>query len=149
VSIDARAADAPRGAADSALLPGVSVESADTAVVRNAPDADCVIGATGTPYSFALPLARAPARTRSILAAGELAWTLPHRVNIPIAALLAEARRLELKPSSPDQQASVCRIVELYRRLVGVSRSIEGTGTRGPSDRPASILLRGRGVKGL
>ncbi len=65
-------------------------------------------------------------RTRSLLAAGAIASGLQHRLNNPLAALLAEAQLLELEPLDPEHAGSVRRMVHLCRRVIEVSRSIEG-----------------------
>ncbi len=68
---------------------------------------------------------------QSTLAQGEVAAQLPHRLNNPLAALLAEAQLLALEPMSEDHARAVSRIVELCRRVIDVSRSIEGIGSAG------------------
>lgn len=62
----------------------------------------------------------------ALLAAGQLANRLPHRLNNPLAALVAEAQLLDLEPLSSEQHASVARIIELSRRLVDDVRTLEG-----------------------
>ncbi len=70
-------------------------------------------------------------RLQAKLAAGEIVSGLPHRLNNPLAALLAEAQLLELESLPPEHMASVRRIVELCRRVIDVTRSIEGLGVEG------------------
>lgn len=65
-------------------------------------------------------------RTQSLLAAGTIASGLQHRLNNPLAALLAEAQLLELEPLDAEHAGSVRRMVHLCRRIIEVSRSIEG-----------------------
>lgn len=65
-------------------------------------------------------------RLQATLALGETARGLQHRLNNPLAALLAEAQLLELEPLSPDHLAAVRRIVELCRRVIDESSKIEG-----------------------
>lgn len=67
-------------------------------------------------------------RLQSRVAAGEIARGLQHKLNNPLAALLAEAQLLELETLAPDHHTSVRRMVELLRRVIDVSRSIEGMG---------------------
>lgn len=67
-------------------------------------------------------------RTRRILATGVVAGSLQHRLNNPLAALLAEAQLLQLETLPAEHSAAVTRIVELCRRVIDVSRSIEGIG---------------------
>jgi signal transduction histidine kinase len=64
-------------------------------------------------------------RVRLQLALGEAARSVQHAINNPLTALLAEAQLLEMEPLADDQRASVGRIVELARRLVAVSRSLD------------------------
>lgn len=67
-------------------------------------------------------------RLQSRIAAGEIARGLQHKLNNPLAALLAEAQLLELETLAPEHLTSVRRMVELLRRVIDVSRSIEGMG---------------------
>ena len=62
----------------------------------------------------------------TLLAAGRTASRLPHRLNNPLAALLAEAELLRLEPLSEGQRESVDRILELSHRLIGEVRALEG-----------------------
>ncbi|MEP6621312.1 MAG: histidine kinase dimerization/phospho-acceptor domain-containing protein [bacterium] len=70
------------------------------------------------------------ARARAQIALGETARSLQHAFNNPLTALLAEAQLLELDPLGDEQRAAVRRILELSRRLVGLSRRL------GASDAP-------------
>ena len=67
-------------------------------------------------------------RVQSMVAVGELAGRLQHRLNNPLAALLAEAQLLELEELPNDHATAVRRIVELCRRVIEVTKSIEGMG---------------------
>ncbi len=67
-------------------------------------------------------------RLQSRIAAGDIARGLQHKLNNPLAALLAEAQLLELESLAPEHHTSVRRMVELLRRVIDVSRSIEGLG---------------------
>ncbi|MFN8581661.1 MAG: hypothetical protein U0163_11885 [Gemmatimonadaceae bacterium] len=69
-------------------------------------------------------------QTQRLLAAGEIAMRMQHRLNNPLAALLAEAQLLELEELAPDHRKAVERIIELSRRLIDVTRSLEGIGSR-------------------
>lgn len=73
-------------------------------------------------------------RTRALLSAGAIASTLQHRLNNPLAALLAEAQLLELEPLDSEHAASVRRMVQLCRRVIEVSRSIEGLAEGGAAE---------------
>lgn len=65
-------------------------------------------------------------RLQAVVASGQIAARLQHRLNNPLAALLAEAQLLELEPLAPDHATSVRRIVELCRRVIEETKSIEG-----------------------
>lgn len=71
--------------------------------------------------------ARELGRVRAQLALGEAARTLQHAFNNPLTALLAEAQLLELEPLADEHRAAVSRILELARRLVGLSRRLAAT----------------------
>jgi signal transduction histidine kinase len=176
------------------LVPDARVDAVDTASVRDAPDADCVVLSVGTLFSAGEAVARElrargyagglvivaeppdasgqidltplgigaivpPAdlslelpgilvrlllleerarqsatsretlaslrRLQSLVAAGQLASRLQHRLNNPLAALLAEAQLLALEPMDPEQLGAVHRIVELCRRVIDVTRTIQ------------------------
>lgn len=70
-------------------------------------------------------------RTQRLLAAGHVAGRLRHRLNNPLAALLGEAQLLELEELPEEHASAVRRIVELCRRVIEVTRSIDGTGADG------------------
>ncbi|MGQ0648503.1 MAG: hypothetical protein ACT4P7_13140 [Gemmatimonadaceae bacterium] len=72
-------------------------------------------------------------RLQTVIAAGQLAARLQHRLNNPLAALLAEAQLLELEALTPDHTTSVRRIIELCRRVIDETRSIEGLANAGGS----------------
>jgi signal transduction histidine kinase len=181
------------------IAPGARVETADTAILRDPPDADCVIIAVGamhseaeslardlrgrgyrngllvvadSPESFpreelallgiggalptgelatALPPALADQRElqeaamrspvaaqlldslrqlQALVAVGQAAGGLKHRLNNPLAALLAEAQMMELEPLSPDHASALKRIVELCRRVISVADTIDTQGTQ-------------------
>jgi len=75
-------------------------------------------------------------RARALMAAGELVSGLQHRLNNPLAALLAEAQLLELEPLAPEHLEAVHRMVELCRRVIEVARSIKGLGHDGEQEPP-------------
>jgi len=57
-----------------------------------------------------------------------------HKLNNPLAALLAEAQLLGMDESlSREHRESIGRIIGLVRRVIGVVRSLD---TEGASDRP-------------
>lgn len=59
-------------------------------------------------------------------AARQYTARVQHRLNNPLAALLAEAQLLALEPSlDPEYRAAVERMVALVRRLVAIVRSLD------------------------
>ena len=50
---------------------------------------------------------------------------LPHAMNNPLAALLAEAQLLELEELDEELHASAVRMVEMVRRLIGLVGQLE------------------------
>lgn len=63
--------------------------------------------------------------TRRLLAFAEVARRLPHALNNPLAALLAEAQLLELEELEPEQREATERIVGLARRVIGLVRELQ------------------------
>lgn len=64
--------------------------------------------------------------SRQLAAAGEIALRVRHDLNNPLGALLAEAQLLELEEMPPAQREAVGRIIELCRRVIAVTRRLEG-----------------------
>lgn len=55
-----------------------------------------------------------------------LTAVVQHQLNNPLAALLAETQLLGMEPTlDASQRASVERIVELVRRVIGTVRDLE------------------------
>ncbi len=67
---------------------------------------------------------------RRTFAAGQVALSLQHGINNPLAALLAETQLLQLEDLTSEQRASADRMVELCRRLVGLVRRLDVLGDR-------------------
>lgn len=110
---------------------GVDVVLAESNVALQLPDALLALLTTeavrrSSPH--ALAIVDSLRRLRALIASGEIAAGLQHKLNNPLAALLAEAQLLQLEPLAPEHMASVGRIIELCRRVIEVSRSIEGIG---------------------
>ena len=59
-----------------------------------------------------------------MVAAGEIALRLQHALNNPLAGLLAESQLMLMDPQTPDQQASLERIVGLCRRMIEMTRTL-------------------------
>jgi len=64
-------------------------------------------------------------QARRVFAAGQVALSLQHAINNPLAALLAEAQLLQLEDLTIEQRASVDRMVELCRRVVVLVRRLD------------------------
>ena len=64
-------------------------------------------------------------RVQRVLVAGEAAVRLPHALNNPLGALLAEAQLLRMQPLDEEQAESVDRIVALCRRMASIVRGFE------------------------
>ena len=65
---------------------------------------------------------------RRTFAAGQVALSLQHGINNPLAALLAEAQLLQLEDLTSEQRASADRMVELCRRIVALVRRLDVLG---------------------
>src|SRR5207248_11736459 len=65
------------------------------------------------------------AYARRVFAAGQMALSLQHSINNPLAALLAEAQLLQLEDMTSEQRTSVDRMVELCRRIVALVRRLD------------------------
>lgn len=182
-----------------AIVPAAWVETADTTILRDPPDADCVILSVGAKHGEAAALTRGlrargfrnalllvadspetlprdelallgiadvlptgelatalpPAlaqqlelqgaamrspvaahlleslrHLQALVAAGQTAGGLKHKLNNPLAALLAEAQMMELEPLSPEHANAARRIVELCRRVISVAETINAPGTQ-------------------
>jgi len=76
------------------------------------------------------PFADQVTRARRLVAAGEIALRLQHALNNPLAGLLAESQLMLMDPQTTDQQASLERIVGLCRRMIEITRTLDGLGER-------------------
>ena len=111
-------------------------------LARLLPDADVALlveglrveaaGSASRPADFPVrrdtelsPAARELHRVREQLRLGASARAVQHALNNPLTALLAEAQLLQLEPLTADQRTSVARMVELARRLVGLTRQMD------------------------
>lgn len=80
--------------------------------------------ATEAPYSDQVM------RARRIVAAGEIALRLQHAINNPLAGLLAETQLLQLEELPAEFAPTLERMVGLCRRMVELTRSLDGIGER-------------------
>ena len=85
------------------------------------------------------PFADQVTRARRLVAAGEIALRLQHAMNNPLAGLLAESQLMLMDPQTPDQQASLERIVGLCRRMIEMTRTLDGLGERPQSARTGVV----------
>ena len=85
------------------------------------------------------PFADQVTRARRLVAAGEIALRLQHALNNPLAGLLAESQLMLMDPQTPDQQASLERIVGLCRRMIEMTRTLDGVGER-PQSPPTGVV---------
>lgn len=122
--------ESPIAVARDAIAPlGVGAVLAQSALALQLPGAlERVLQreAPGARSPQALAILTSLRHFQTMLAVGEVANGLQHKLNNPLAALLAEAQLLELEPLGEEHAGSVRRIVELCRRVIDVSRSIEG-----------------------
>lgn len=119
------------GAGEAELLLARLLPEADVGLLVAALRAE---GEGSAPRSAAFPVRRdtelAPEerelhRIRDQLRMGATARAVQHALNNPLTALLAEAQLLELEALTAEQRTSVARIVELARRLVGLTRQMD------------------------
>jgi hypothetical protein len=115
----------------------------DDAVLRSTTDplgATCVARFDASPIELGTALTTAldsdanPSpelvQLRRTFAAGQVALSLQHGINNPLAALLAETQLLQLEDLTSEQRASTDRMVELCRRIVGLVRRLDVLGDR-------------------
>ena len=76
------------------------------------------------------PYADQVMRARRLMAAGELAAKLQHALNNALMGVLAEAQLMQLDPLSDEHAAAVGRIVALCRRMIELTRSLDGLSER-------------------
>lgn len=77
------------------------------------------------------PYAPQVMRARRLVAAGELALTLQHALNNPLAGVLAEAQMMQLDPDAPAEQTEAAtRIIALCRRMIDLIHALDGMGER-------------------
>jgi signal transduction histidine kinase len=127
-----------RGAAGRTVLLAQDLPPEQRVLLSRQGDVDVIpAGALGTalpnviaalPAAAALPalLVDALRESRQLLAAGALARKVQHDLNNPLAALLAEAQLLEMESLLPEHREAVERIVALCRRVISVSRALDG-----------------------
>ena len=118
-------------------LADAEMGAATVAVDRIASD---LVDRIGEQMTLALaPFADQVIRARRLVAAGEIALRLQHALNNPLAGLLAESQLMLMDPQTPDQQASLERIVGLCRRMIEMTRTLDGFGERPLSTRTGVV----------
>ena len=68
-------------------------------------------------------------RVRRQLASGEASRLFQHALNNPLTALLAETQMLEMEPLAEESHAAVVRVLDLTRRLVALTRTMDAAGS--------------------
>jgi signal transduction histidine kinase len=76
------------------------------------------------------PYAPLVMRARRLVAAGEIAQRLQHSLNNPLMGLLAEAQLMQLDKPSEEHAAALERMVALCRRMVELTRTLDGLSER-------------------
>jgi signal transduction histidine kinase len=113
-----------------AAVPSLRVVSDDEVGAASAPslfaDSSTVAPTFGVHIEEDHPVWASLRRTRRLLRAGEAASGIRHALNNPLTAILAEAQLLQLEDLPEEHAASVCRIVEQARRMVNITRTLEG-----------------------
>lgn len=116
---------------------GASAHAARTAIEHLLPgvDASLLLDAlaaerAGTPAGDdgSDPAALELRRVRLQFALGEALRASRHELNNPLTALLAEAQLLELEAPHEEHRLAAGRIVALARRIVAVTKRLEGVG---------------------
>ena len=76
------------------------------------------------------PYADQVMQARRLVAAGEVAGKLQHALNNALMGILAEAQLMQLDPLSDEHAAAIERIVALCRRMIELTRSLDGLSER-------------------
>jgi signal transduction histidine kinase len=79
-----------------------------------------------------VPYADQVMRARRLVSAGEIALRLQHALNNPIAGIMAEAQLMQFDAVSPEHAEALKRMVALCRRMVELTRNLDGIGERNP-----------------
>jgi signal transduction histidine kinase len=117
-------AASPDESALRATMQALGAVSVSRAVIDNDPTelgAAVIRAVDADPAAPSVQLTQA----RRVFAAGQIALSLQHGINNPLAALLAEAQLLQLEQLTSEQRAAVDRMVELCRRVVALVRRLD------------------------
>jgi signal transduction histidine kinase len=125
-----RPADADEHAAFSAQGTGFADPAASAEDFAASIRAALNLGADGRPE----PISPEVNRVRRLIAAGEIACTLQHALNNPLTALMTEIQLLQLDAPNIETRAAAGRMLDLVRRVIDTSRSLDGV-----RDRPFTI----------
>jgi C4-dicarboxylate-specific signal transduction histidine kinase len=125
------------------VLVGASADPADgemgfATVAADRTAFDLVERLSGQMQLAAAPYADVITRARRLVAAGEIALRLQHSLNNPLAGILAEAQLMLMDKQTAELQASLERMVGLCRRMIDLTRSLDGLGERPVSTGPGS-----------
>jgi signal transduction histidine kinase len=127
----------PGEASDAARRMGAVLLSPDAIATQLVPQLAELMAAAAAPYADQVM------RARRLVAAGEIAMGLQHALNNPIAGIMAEAQLMQFEEVSPEQAQALTRMVSLCRRLIELTRSLDGIGERKPSRPDASPVAKG------
>ena len=117
------------GPQDETLL--ASAKQLGMAVVSPDRMADDLISGLAERLALAsAPHAEQVMRARRLMAAGEVAQRLQHSLNNPLMGLLAEAQLMELDHPSDEHAAALQRMVGLCRRMIDLTRTLDGLAER-------------------
>ena len=127
----------PGEGCDAARRMGAVLLSPDAIATQLVPQLAELMAAAAAPYADQVM------RARRLVAAGEIAMGLQHALNNPIAGIMAEAQLMQFEEVSPEQAQALTRMVSLCRRLIELTRSLDGIGERKPSRPDASPVAKG------
>jgi signal transduction histidine kinase len=116
---------------------GAVLVSPDAIATRLVPQLADLMAAAAAPYADQVM------RARRLVAAGEIAMGLQHALNNPIAGIMAEAQLMQLDEVVPEKAEALARMVALCRRLIELTRSLDGIGERKPPRHDASPAAKG------
>ena len=133
---DSTGPDAAEGT-DAARRMGAVLVSPDVIASQLVPRLAELMAASAAPYADQVM------RARRLVAAGEIAMGLQHALNNPIAGIMAEAQLMQFEEVTAEQGQALSRVVELCRRLIELTRSLDGLGERKPLRSDSSPEAKG------
>lgn len=128
--------DAGEGS-DAARRMGAVLVSPDVIATQLVPQLADLMAAAAAPYADQVM------RARRLIAAGQVAMGLQHALNNPIAGIMAEAQLMQFEEIPAEQAQALTRVVALCRRLIELTRSLDGVGERKPLRPDTSPVANG------